>query len=553
MEPAKRSPRTFIPGIVTDLDSSWKRCYRKMRLDKVPLLTPRTIPGPAHGKIMNQHYSHLPSPSDSLKKKDPSDAGDYFSFNPMSGSRSTVSSRASAECIDLTNRPILTPTSNRSRYTFPDSEKLATLTPPTSAKSSRCFRLRQKGRLQAPQWPLPRSAHSVSFENADVFAPHWTRTQVDGMDDAGKDYLPSPEPSPPSSRLGRLNLSEESFEKDADGDIVLPDADAPRRHKSALRSSMSIDLTSPVNAAFPSPNVPTTGLLTPLVPACPAIEHFPPPPVYYGEDPLTPLSLSRWAPASESSLRAKIASKRRDRFIPPRKSPTSSRESLRLSIPANNLSDFERTARQRHPASDPFSHLVPRSSRVQESFQSLRRQEPGARGSSSPLNLNNPLALRHGTRQVSDGAVWNVGGSAVVTDSVSGIPDGRGGMFTSGTNAPLHTSMFLTEGDTISEQEAHENRLAYAMGIDQASRVLGSFENQSASMPPTPTGEHWSIHGPKSPTWVDCEWTKPGSFTSGLSLVANAKILVLTCSQSLRRRGRRRSLCRPYRSDMLLL
>ncbi|EKG21000.1 hypothetical protein MPH_01681 [Macrophomina phaseolina MS6] len=63
--------------------------------------------------------------------------------------------------------------------------------------------------------------------------------------------------------------------------------------------------------------------------------------------------------------------------------------------------------------------------------------------------------------------------------------------------------MFLTESDPISEQEAHENRLAYAMGIDQAQRVLGTFDDKAYGVPPTPGNKAWDVHEEKGPVWMD--------------------------------------------------
>lgn len=517
MEPLKRSPRAFVPSVMTELDSSWRRCYRKMKLGKIPLLSPQPTPTPLNEKLMGHCHDGLLCPSDSLKTEHrfaPLEQSDYFSTDPASGER-TVSANPFAEYADVIKRPILTPTSNRSRCAFSEPDKAHQLTPPTTTRRARSFHKRCKSILPASRWPLLRPLAGVSCVENHV-TPRCIHTQVDGMDDVAKACLPTPPASPASS-----SLNEESIQKDADGDLVLPDADAPQksnrlpqRFRTSPHSSMSIDLTSPANSVFTAPEDPCLDVPIPMVPACPAKDPFQIPTRDSKKDSLHLLSLSRWAPSNKSAHRARLTSKKLDRFIPPRKSPRNSRESLRLGTATANLSNFEKTARQRHPASDPFSRKVPRSRMVQDSFRSLRVQGSTARGSSSPLDLNHPLALRHGPRQISDGAVWNVGGSAVVTDSVTGIPDGHGGMLSSGTNAPLHTSMFLTESDPISEQEAHENRLAYAMGIDQAQRVLGTFDDKAYGVPPTPGNKAWDVHEEKGPVWMDCQWTKPGSSIS---------------------------------------
>ncbi|KAF2089904.1 WD40 repeat-like protein [Saccharata proteae CBS 121410] len=267
-----------------------------------------------------------------------------------------------------------------------------------------------------------------------------------------------------------------------------------------------------------------------MEPACPAKGAFPFPPQARHGTSLSPLALRRRVspiksdpnlqPASGGSpFRNKIASKNVDRFILPRKSPRSSNESLRLSMPVYQLSDAERYTRNRYSAPDPFSRKAQRRGRPTESFP--RRQVP-ARGRSQTNRgtvpgqppTSGPLALRHGTRQVSNGAVWNVGGSAIVADSVSGVPDGRGGMISSGTNAPLYTSMFLAQSDPASEMDAHQGRLAVALDIDRTSRVLGHFDspNSSGFSPSTAsTGSVSPIHdNSRAPTWINTAWTREG-------------------------------------------
>ena len=65
----------------------------------------------------------------------------------------------------------------------------------------------------------------------------------------------------------------------------------------------------------------------------------------------------------------------------------------------------------------------------------------------------NGIAFRRASsishRQISAGAIWNVGGSAVVQGSVAAIPNGRGGLLASGTNAPLFTASFFNKTDQL--------------------------------------------------------------------------------------------------------
>lgn len=49
---------------------------------------------------------------------------------------------------------------------------------------------------------------------------------------------------------------------------------------------------------------------------------------------------------------------------------------------------------------------------------------------------------------------------------MSSTPDGPGGLFTSGSNAPLLTSIFLDGEKPINEQEVCESRSTHVRGID---------------------------------------------------------------------------------------
>ncbi|KAI0171676.1 hypothetical protein GGR52DRAFT_433077 [Hypoxylon sp. FL1284] len=73
-------------------------------------------------------------------------------------------------------------------------------------------------------------------------------------------------------------------------------------------------------------------------------------------------------------------------------------------------------------------------------------------------------------RQVSNGAVWSVGGLA---PSDGGVDDGRGRRVSSGTNARLYTTSFSNaRPKSEEEQEKHEGRLALALKIDRVQRTL---------------------------------------------------------------------------------
>jgi hypothetical protein len=165
-----------------------------------------------------------------------------------------------------------------------------------------------------------------------------------------------------------------------------------------------------------------------------------------------------------------------DRFIACRRPPTATRESFEL---------IKLTERQKTgwiglgtcPNRDPFSQRLSRSERLNNELRDLREVHSMIVGRVGARRRNAALAYRRnsitlGTRQVSAGAVWNVGGLSAVSDTVVGVSTGRGGMLMSGTNAPLYTSTFFNRADPEAELEAYERRLALALGVDQSDRVL---------------------------------------------------------------------------------
>jgi meiosis-specific APC/C activator protein AMA1 len=113
---------------------------------------------------------------------------------------------------------------------------------------------------------------------------------------------------------------------------------------------------------------------------------------------------------------------------------------------------------------------------------------------------------------VSFGTVWTVGGLAPLS---SGVQSGHGGLLASGTNAPLYTTSFLAaRSNAIEEMEKHEGRLAEALELDRASRVL-EFRDPSGSplRAVYPPGSKCSKQKPKT-VWKGTEWVMGGLETS---------------------------------------
>lgn len=76
-------------------------------------------------------------------------------------------------------------------------------------------------------------------------------------------------------------------------------------------------------------------------------------------------------------------------------------------------------------------------------------------------------------RYVSAGGIWSVGGRiAAVPNQLHGIETGNGDVLVSGTNAPMLSAEFIDGVTDDTKNKAHEARLAFALEIDQARRVV---------------------------------------------------------------------------------
>ena len=199
-----------------------------------------------------------------------------------------------------------------------------------------------------------------------------------------------------------------------------------------------------------------------------------------------------------------------DRFVSHR--PAIERaDSFRVSKRPESLSPSERYSRQRDHSVDPFRS--PSGSRSREAVQ-RRATAPGQRATpvyhvpsfvhgydATPVNTDANDSAEP-VRQISLGAVWNVGGpSAAQPGGTHAVSDGLGGLTASGSNAPMHTAGFLDRETPNDQARAHENRLALALNIDQTRPVLRS------SLTSTPTHEAFASRHSRF-TWQNGEWSK---------------------------------------------
>ena len=205
-----------------------------------------------------------------------------------------------------------------------------------------------------------------------------------------------------------------------------------------------------------------------------------------------------------------------DRFITNRNLGHDASSNFQVSKPADQLTSTEKLLRQKSATPDPF-----------RSPSTARQGRPRIPSSQSPRNVSGPARVISGTnllnptlnplntqnRQVSTGAVWNVGGSAATTPTgpMNGIPDGRGGLLGSGTNAPMYTSRFFESNTPDQDRGRLEGRLAAALDIDQANRVLnhsqspnrgGGSSSVAGSSPSRSTPQAYRTE------WKDGHWVR---------------------------------------------
>lgn len=201
-----------------------------------------------------------------------------------------------------------------------------------------------------------------------------------------------------------------------------------------------------------------------------------------------------------------------DRFIPIRDFDDSPSTPFHVNKSTQQLTPEEKLLRQRSPKADPFMPARPQRLASVPPPQAGRRLSPhyaphmvtesavtGAHTANGPRDI---------IRQISSGAVWHVGGAATAQDRPPlPIPDGAGGLLGSGTTAPMYTARFPPQTTTTEQREQHEARVALALDIDPASRLLT-------------TSRPWPLHesrpSPSSPDfdrlspleWKDSAWKR---------------------------------------------
>ncbi|KAL8825119.1 MAG: hypothetical protein Q9191_004606 [Dirinaria sp. TL-2023a] len=230
-----------------------------------------------------------------------------------------------------------------------------------------------------------------------------------------------------------------------------------------------------------------------------------------------------------------------DRFIAHRAASQDASHSFHVTKKANELSQSERLFRHNLTAPDPFGSPMPANNGRRRIASSPIRN--ASRFSSRAISGTNLLSLASNalstqTRQISTGAVWNVGGSSTTVPStpISGIDSGRGGMIGSGTNAPMYTSRFFEKESPDQDRGRLESRLAAALEIDQASRVLSHSQSPARSKAATDAAglSSRSSDSQQRTVWRDGQWVLPVSSSHAPQLRDDYYCSVLAYSETSR-------------------
>jgi hypothetical protein len=298
----------------------------------------------------------------------------------------------------------------------------------------------------------------------------------------------------------------------------LRDGSSSNKRRRSNRSSSDSLIESSSRPPYPSPsppdNVATFETPSPrylLYTDISAEDSSPPTklrrlPLRYSSSPLRP---SQWlARGGLLASHRQTQTSTPDRFIACRRPPAVTRESFELNSPEERRDKEQNTNRGIRTGADAFTHRLRRSGRMNEELRGLREAHSvvSGRANANRRNVNfrrAPLPL--GTRQISAGAIWNVGGPSAVSDTVVAVSTGRGRMLGSGTNAPLYKSAFLNRADPDAELEAYERRLALALDIDQTDRILQHSSSPASSGSPRSGPASQAKH-----VWRDGAWVKDG-------------------------------------------
>ena len=209
-----------------------------------------------------------------------------------------------------------------------------------------------------------------------------------------------------------------------------------------------------------------------------------------------------------------------DRFMAHRDSAHDLSQTYRASKATQDLTPPEKLVRNSIASPDPFGPLVVPRLRAERANNVRGRTGPSQnpRTRTHTIGALNTILLPQDSsapqnRQASAGAVWNVGGNthAAPAGPVRAVSNGRGGFYSSGSNAPMYIADFFDEYTAERETETMENRVAAALDIDRTSRLV-SITRSPTEMRSVSTGSIGMKRKRNSighqTRWVNGEWVR---------------------------------------------
>ena len=151
---------------------------------------------------------------------------------------------------------------------------------------------------------------------------------------------------------------------------------------------------------------------------------------------------------------------------------------LRTSLSPELLSSRERERREHDLSTDPFytptkTHPKIKHRVTANGAGTLAPHYVPSFVHSQDFNPSPSTQAHQNVRYVSIGGIWSVGGRvAAIPQQIHGVDSGTGETIASGTNAPMVTAAFLEDDTEDQRTRMHSARLALALDIDQARRVL---------------------------------------------------------------------------------
>ncbi|KAK2735211.1 hypothetical protein FQN57_001316 [Myotisia sp. PD_48] len=206
-----------------------------------------------------------------------------------------------------------------------------------------------------------------------------------------------------------------------------------------------------------------------------------------------------------------------DRFVPARNEYSLLSLKYRLSKHPSVLSPNEKLFRARDQSLDPFASIARAQVGLRRNFVTDRRILPHSLPrhiSSEPLT--EPIHDSAELINPETGPVWIFeGGQSPLHGPQYAVSDGNGGFLGSGTVAPLHMADFFAKDSSSDNLQRYESRLALALEVDQASKVLSlqyprfNASPKAHSFPPMKATVSWDDGRWRKNEWSNKIPTKP--------------------------------------------